>query len=89
MNPLDFITTDKVAHLLGMAPATFLDKRARLIRDHGFPQPMPFIQRPLRWRADRVLAWLEEQGLPRATEAALPPRPTGPNVVLMEEARRL
>jgi hypothetical protein len=82
-----FIDTCAVADLLGLPPAGFLARRAGLIADHGFPQPMPYARRPLRWRRDRVLAWIEEQGLPLAAEAALPPRQGGFKPVLIAQAR--
>lgn len=80
-----FVTTATVAAMLDLTPATFLARRAELIRDHHFPEPMPHSTSPLRWRRDRVLAWIEEQGLPRSTPVT---RPQGPNIVLLEEARR-
>ena len=54
-----FIDTCAVAELLGLPPSGFLARRAGLIADHGFPQPMPYARRPLRWRRDRVLAWVD------------------------------
>jgi predicted DNA-binding transcriptional regulator AlpA len=83
-----FITATEVAAMLEIRPAQFRRKRPLLEAAHEFPLPMPFSDRPLRWRAGQVLAWIEEQGLPRAATAALPQRPTGPNVILLEEARR-
>lgn len=88
MTPPDFIDTGAVADLLGLPHAGFLARRAELIADLGFPQPMPYARRPMRWRRDMVLAWLQEQGLPRAAEAALPPRDAGFKPVLVAEARR-
>jgi predicted DNA-binding transcriptional regulator AlpA len=83
-----FITTAEVAQLVGLSRNTFLAKREELAEKHGFPDPMPTSLCPLRWRRDRVEAWIAEQGLPRPLQAELPPRPMGPNVVLLEEARR-
>lgn len=84
-----FVTTAEVAALLAITPAALLARRERLAEDTGFPDPMPTSQRPLRWRLDRILAWVEEQGTPRGTAPAAPlPRPAGANVVLLEEARR-
>lgn len=61
----DFIPTRDVAELLGVSPMTLLRKRAELEEDHGFPPPVAFAQRPLRWRADLVRGWLDRQGQPR------------------------
>ncbi len=88
MTPPDFIDSATVADLLGLPSQGFLARRESLIADHGFPQPMPYARRPMRWRRDMVLAWLQEQGLPRAAEAALPPRDGGFKPVLVAEARR-
>ncbi len=30
-------------------------------RDHGFPSPLPFSRRPLRWNPDAVLRWKAER----------------------------
>lgn len=84
MAPL-FLNSFQVAAQLGLpdGPA-FLRQRARLERDHAFPQPMPtFAFRCLRWRADQVAYWVETQGLPRANRPALP---SGGNVVLLQRA---
>lgn len=80
-----FVTTTEVAAMLDLSIDSFYATRDRLIEDEAFPLPMPY-GRPQRWRRDMVEAWINEQGRPRA----LPPaaRPQGPNVVLMEEARR-
>lgn len=84
MTPI-FIDTTAVAALLGQSADQFLRVRADLEDEHGFPLPMPHWKRPLKWRADQVQGWIEAQGRPRA---APPPRPSGPNVILLEEARR-
>lgn len=80
-----FLTTAEVAQLLDLTPAGFLAARDRLTADHGFPEPMPTSLRPLRWRRDRVEHWIANQGLPRAQR---PAAPAGPNVYLLEQARR-
>ncbi|HMO07054.1 MAG TPA: hypothetical protein PKD10_05320 [Paracoccaceae bacterium] len=84
MHPI-FIPTAMVAAWLAVSPQAFLQRLPRLIEGAGFPEPMPHSRRPLLFRRDRVLAWIEERGLPRA-EAA-PARPQGRNVILLEEAR--
>lgn len=80
-----FVTTDQVAYLIGMSVPLFRQRREAMIEDLGFPEPLAHVHRPMRWRADQVLAWVEAQGRPRAFEP--PPRPQGPNVVLIEKAR--
>ena len=83
-----FLSTAQVAARLQYdTPAAFLRQRDRLEEDHAFPLPLPLRarRRPL-WRADAIDAWLAAQCQPRALADA--PRPRGPNVYLMEEARR-
>lgn len=79
-----FIDTTAVAGLLGQSSDQFLRVRRDLEDAHGFPLPVPHWRRPLKWRADQVQGWIEAQGRPRAA----PARPTGANVILLEEARR-
>ena len=83
---MTFITAETVAREIGFSDAAaFLAARPRLERDHEFPAPMPTCLRPLKWRADAVAAWAECQGQPETAT----PMITGPNVVLLEEARRI
>ncbi len=82
------LTTAQVAERLHYdSPAAFLRQRDRLEDQHGFPLPLPLRarRRPL-WRADAIDAWLAAQCQPRALADA--PRPRGPNVYLIEQARR-
>ena len=81
----DFIDTTRVASMLGQSAEQFLRCRNQLEDAHGFPLPMPHWKRPLKWRAEQVEGWIEAQGRPKAFGL---PRPTGANVVLIEEARR-
>lgn len=79
---MTFITATTVATITGFASdKAFLRARDRLEREDGFPPPMPTCQRPLIWRRDAIEAWAAEQGTPC-------PVPTGPNVILLAEARR-
>lgn len=80
------ITTEQVALLIGTTVPSFRQRREHMIEDLGFPEPLPHCLRPMRWRTDQVQAWLNAQGRPRAEPR--PPRPQGPNVFLLEEARR-
>lgn len=85
-----FVEADWVASRLGFVTSgAFLRARDRLERDQAFPTPLPTCLRPLKWRADAVQAWLDQQGLPR--DQRINPATLGsygPNVVLMSEARR-
>ncbi len=82
---MTFITADTVAGLTGFADANaFLRARPRLERDHDFPAPMPTCLRPMKWRADAVTAWTECQGQPALANPVF----AGPNVVMLDEARR-
>lgn len=80
-----FIHSGQIAALLGLGhERAFLVKRDDLMRDHGFPQPMPTSKRPLLWRLDQVTLWIDRQGLP---EPAMPaPVRAGGNVYLMQRA---
>ncbi|UWR31363.1 hypothetical protein K3758_07620 [Sulfitobacter sp. W002] len=80
-----FITASDVAALTGFSDgAAFLQARPRLERDHDFPLPMPTCLRPLKWRKDAVTSWVDLQCRPTSDD----PFVGGPNVVLLEEARR-
>lgn len=82
-----FVTARQVAAMLGYdSRAGFYRNRHRLEQDHAFPLPLPTSIRNLRWRRDAIECWLAEQGRPRADAVAT--RPQGPNVYLLEEARR-
>lgn len=85
--PRPFVTTDQVAFMIGLTTSAFRTKREYLIEEAGFPEPLAHCLRPMRWKRDEVAAWLQSQGLPR-DEPPPPARPSGPNVVLLEEARR-
>lgn len=82
----DFVPTRAVARMIGISVNLFRIKREAMIEDLGFPEPLPHSSSPLLWRRDQVEAWVEGHGRPRAEPP--PTRPIGPNVVLMEEARR-
>lgn len=81
-----FVNTDQVAFMVGLTTTAFRAKREAMIEDMGFPEPLPHALRPMLWRRDQVECWLTAQGRPR--DQPPPPRPQGPNVVLLEEARR-
>tara|TARA_R110000744_G_scaffold30405_1_gene72029 strand:- start:26 stop:277 length:252 start_codon:yes stop_codon:yes gene_type:complete len=82
---MTFITANDVAELIGFSDgAAFLLSRQRLERDHDFPTPMPTRQRPLKWRKDAIEAWCDLQCRAASDTVFV----GGPNVVLLEEARR-
>lgn len=85
-----FLTTAQVAELLGLSDAGFLRRRDHLEVDNGFPQPMPTSRRPLRWRRDQVIHWIEGQGLPRdaGSDTVDPYLIATGKVALLAEARR-
>lgn len=87
-----FITAEEVAQLLELANGNaFLRRREELERAHYFPAPMPVPQRPMRWRASAVSAWLDAQGnAPTAHGDTYTGAPTAPptNLVLLKEAAR-
>lgn len=83
---MTFITAQIVAEMTGFDTASaFLRARDRMERDQDFPTPMPTCLRPMKWRNDAVAAWVETRGRP----AAATPFVGGPNVILLEEARRV
>lgn len=89
MTAPSFIATRDVAGLLGLSDGTFLRQRPELEDRHGFPEPMPHARRPLRWRRDQVLAWINGHGLPRDAAAHIDPDAVASGqVILLAEARR-
>lgn len=84
-----FIPTAQVAQLLGLSDGGFLRQRPRLEDEVGFPEPMPHSRRPLRWRRDQVLAWIDAQGRPRDPDTHVDPSLLASGqVILLAEARR-
>lgn len=54
-----YIDAAAVAGLLELGAAnSFLIRRADLESLHGFPRPVPWSRRPLKWRAADVEAWI-------------------------------
>lgn len=75
MTPPVFIDAAAVAQLLDLPSGPALLARRRNLQDrHGFPAPVGFSSRPLKWRRDLVLAWLDRHGRP---DTDLAPDPTG------------
>ncbi len=68
-----FITAAEVAGLLGLGDGTsFLRRRDRLEDCDLFPLPMPQSRRPMLWKQDEVLAWIDVRGMPAL--------PSGPSI---------
>lgn len=65
----DFIIAYQVAEIIGFnSDAEFLRARDRLERDHGFPEPLPTIKRPFKWRRSAVQEWADMQSQLQAAE---------------------
>lgn len=67
--PPDFLTLDQVAARMALRPDTLRRKRAGLEADHGFPRPVSWCARPLRWDAAALDAWLNRQSNPAPAPA--------------------
>ena len=81
-----FITAQIVAEMTGFDTASaFLRARDRMERDQDFPTPMPTCLRPMKWRNDAVAAWVKTRG----TTPSAAPIVGGPNVILLDAARRV
>ncbi|MEM9763183.1 MAG: hypothetical protein AAF968_11830 [Pseudomonadota bacterium] len=53
-----YITAAEVARILEFKDAAqFQRQRARLVAEHGFPEPVLLMRRPLRWRREDVETW--------------------------------
>lgn len=63
------LTTEGVAALLGIDTATFLARRPRMVREHGFPRCLPGL--PGRWPRLQVEHWINSGGniVPEAEKA--------------------
>lgn len=87
-NPI-FIRTGDVAQRLCMSKGRFLAARQRLEDEHGFPQPMPHVRRPMLWRLDQVAQWIMDHGTPRDVEDRIDPALIQQGRVrILAEARR-
>lgn len=64
-----FLRSAAVADMLGLDSAdAFLARRGWMERAQLFPLPMPHSLRPLLWKRDEVLAWLDRFGRPVAAD---------------------
>ena len=57
-----FMTTQEVAHMLGIRDEQLRNQLPRLQADEGFPLQMPHQKRPKLFRRDAVERWLERAG---------------------------
>lgn len=62
----DFINSAQVAQLLDLPSANAFLARRDALEEMGFPLPVAWSSRPLKWRADLVQGWILRQGYPRA-----------------------
>ena len=80
-----FIDAAQVAELIGLDDrAQFLRRREDMENHNDFPQPLPHILRPMKWRRELVEAWLNEAGQP--INASQHQIPQGQNVHLLRKA---
>lgn len=83
-----FITARQVAQLLEFETTQqFRSRRDHLIRDLGFPRPVPFIRKPMKWRRDDVENWIAALNRPLANGALPFHAADHRKVVLLEQAR--
>lgn len=85
MTPPDFIDAAGVAQLMGLPNADAFLWRRETLAAQGFPLPVSWSRRPLKWRTDQVMRWLDQQGLPRSAEV-VPLRVVGGNARLLQLA---
>lgn len=88
-----FIDAGGVARLLGLPDAeAFLRRRRALEERCDFPLPLPWWKRPVKYRRDMVLAWINLQGRPGSDEdaraAAVAAGLATGKVALLEKARQ-
>ena len=75
-----FIDAAQVADLLCLGSADAVLRRRAELQARGFPAPVAFIRRPLKWSRASVLAWRDRAaGVP-------PPADLGGNVVALRRA---
>lgn len=87
--PRAFISAAEVAHLMGFTSGPALLTRRTALERMGFPSPAPWRRRPLMWRRDSVVRWIEAMGeVPAAGLALLPDQADAASrVVMLHQAR--
>jgi hypothetical protein len=90
MSERTFIDAREIAQLLGLPDgAAFLRRRTDLEDHHGFPIPMPHWKRPIKYRRDQVMHWIDLHGTPKGEEPAIDPALIASGKVrMLAEARR-
>lgn len=61
-----FLNSAEVAQLLDLPSSVAFLARRDALEELGFPLPCSWSARPMKWRADQVLSWIDRQGRPRA-----------------------
>lgn len=59
-----FIDAAAVAQLIDLPDGDALLRRRQALQAQGFPAPLPWSARPLKWSRAAVLAWAERQSMP-------------------------
>jgi hypothetical protein len=63
MMPKTFIDSAEIAQILELDnTAQFTTRRDYLIEQHAFPRPLPGWKRPMKWRRDDVINWINFAG---------------------------
>jgi len=82
---MTFIDAQMVAKLCGFHDAKrFLARRAYM-EQNGFPAPVHWLKRPLKWRRDQVMGWIEMQGVAQIHASVIE---QADNVIMMKHAGR-
>ena len=84
VDPPIWITAREIADMLDQSVEGFRRNLPRLTDDEQFPLPSPHSLRPVRWRRQTIMDWIESQGAPQDAHDATA---TGGNVHLLRLAR--
>lgn len=57
-----FVDATQIATLLELDTKTMFLQRRKDMEAEGFPRPVSFISKPMRWRRDDVLTWRDGIG---------------------------
>ena len=83
-----FIDATEIAQLLEFDTKMMFLHRRKDMEAEGFPRPVSFIRKPLRWRRDDVLAWRD--GIGRSLPGIPAPQTPSDNrkIVMLHAAGR-